>query len=247
MAITKRFKKYGGGNPTSHDLFKAVASISMVIDHIGLFFLGDFVILRVVGRLAAPIFFFLIGFSEKRRLEWKLFIPGVLITILSILAFDQSRLNILIFFLIVRWLFRHWDPSKTSGSILLLLFIILAPFYEVGLLFFEYAQIGLFWAIAGRLVFTNSKHSKWWITLSSLATIFWSAQQYELIGEPTLLLCLLIGEFIILGVATCIYTRKTFPMPSIASTPILLLSRLSLEIYVIHLTAFLLFFLTFSL
>lgn len=42
-------------------LLKLIAIIAMTLDHVGLFFFDEVIILRVIGRIAFPIFSFFIG------------------------------------------------------------------------------------------------------------------------------------------------------------------------------------------
>ncbi len=52
---------------SEHDLFKLTALLLMFIDHIGVFVFPDVIWWRIFGRAAAPIFFFLIGYSRSYR------------------------------------------------------------------------------------------------------------------------------------------------------------------------------------
>jgi hypothetical protein len=60
--IFQRLTKYGT-QANSHDWFKAIAIILMVIDHIGVYFFPDEYWWRFVGRFSFPLFFFLIGYT----------------------------------------------------------------------------------------------------------------------------------------------------------------------------------------
>ena len=54
--------KYGR-EVNTHDLVKVLATIVMIIDHIGLYFVDNNDWFRIIGRLAAPLFFMLVGAS----------------------------------------------------------------------------------------------------------------------------------------------------------------------------------------
>ncbi len=58
----KPLEKY----PNIQDVLKFFALISMLIDHLGLFFFHDSWIMRVIGRYAAIIFSFFVGYNYKR-------------------------------------------------------------------------------------------------------------------------------------------------------------------------------------
>lgn len=57
--------------PCSRNLFKIMAIIFMVIDHIGVFLLNDNTLFRIVGRLAFPMFVYLLadGFRRTKDLR----------------------------------------------------------------------------------------------------------------------------------------------------------------------------------
>lgn len=57
----------GYGQPGTLDLLKLVAVVAMIVDHVGLYFLPEQPLLRVLGRPAAVIFGFLIGYSASTR------------------------------------------------------------------------------------------------------------------------------------------------------------------------------------
>ena len=48
-------------NITSYDLFKTLALVLMIADHIGFYFYPNELWLRAFGRLSAPMWLFLIG------------------------------------------------------------------------------------------------------------------------------------------------------------------------------------------
>ncbi|MDX1924029.1 MAG: TraX family protein [Rickettsiaceae bacterium] len=52
--------------PNMQDVLKFFALFSMLIDHLGLFFFEDSWIMRVVGRYAAVVFCFFVGYNYKR-------------------------------------------------------------------------------------------------------------------------------------------------------------------------------------
>lgn len=51
---------------TSYDVLKTLGVITFLLDHLGLYFWPEAEMLRVLGRLSAPIWFFLIGYAKTR-------------------------------------------------------------------------------------------------------------------------------------------------------------------------------------
>lgn len=53
--------------------WKAFACACMFIDHLGAVLFPDFIMMRVIGRFAFPIFAFLIAFGYEKTSNWKLY------------------------------------------------------------------------------------------------------------------------------------------------------------------------------
>lgn len=85
-------------------LLKLIAIIAMTLDHVGLFFLSDNSMLRVIGRLALPIFGFFMGKNlglskSSSVLRYNLILPAFLVQILMY-ALMIDKINILFSFLL---------------------------------------------------------------------------------------------------------------------------------------------------
>ena len=87
-------------NRTSNyqDILKTLATLAMIIDHIGFYFFPEILILRSIGRYAFPIFCFFAGFNYKGNLNYKILIYGIILYIFqTFVMFCQiSTANILI-------------------------------------------------------------------------------------------------------------------------------------------------------
>ena len=59
---------------TSYDFVKFAALALMVVDHVGAFFLVEEEWLRVIGRLSAPIWLFLVGYAKSRDFSDRMWI-----------------------------------------------------------------------------------------------------------------------------------------------------------------------------
>ena len=84
---------------TSYDLLKALAVALMIVDHLGFYFYPDILWLRIIGRLSAPIWFFLIGYAHRRDVPRILWAGGLILTI-SGLAAGQSLFPLNILFML---------------------------------------------------------------------------------------------------------------------------------------------------
>ncbi|MGB3565327.1 MAG: TraX family protein, partial [Thermoanaerobaculia bacterium] len=65
------------------DWLKTVAIILVAVDHIGYFFIEDAQWWSVFGRLAAPPFFFLLGYAQTRTVPLHWIWLGVILTLLE--------------------------------------------------------------------------------------------------------------------------------------------------------------------
>ena len=65
------------------DWLKASAIILVSVDHFGYFFMEDDLWWSAFGRLAAPIFFFLLGFAQTRAIPLRWIWLGVVLTVLQ--------------------------------------------------------------------------------------------------------------------------------------------------------------------
>src|SRR6478735_6738629 len=65
------------------DWLKTVAIISVSVGHFGFFFMEDDRWWSVVGRLAAPTFFFLLGYAQTRTVPLRWIWLGVMLTLLE--------------------------------------------------------------------------------------------------------------------------------------------------------------------
>ena len=65
------------------DWLKTAAIIAVLVDHFGYFFAEDDLWWSVFGRLAAPTFFFLIGYAQSRAVPRRWIWLGVMLTVLE--------------------------------------------------------------------------------------------------------------------------------------------------------------------
>lgn len=84
----------------SRDTIKWLAIAAMVVDHVGLFLLPDFVLLRFVGRLAMPLFCCLValgavGSSRPKRYFGLLLLFAIISEPVSAWVFGTMPLNVL--------------------------------------------------------------------------------------------------------------------------------------------------------
>jgi hypothetical protein len=92
-----------GGILNSYDALKLIALVTMVIDHLGLYIWPDMGILRVIGRMAFPLFLFLVGYSANYKVRNDLIVYALLIIIFAALTHHHIfPLNILATIIVTR-------------------------------------------------------------------------------------------------------------------------------------------------
>lgn len=135
------------------DWLKTVAIILVSVDHIGYFFIADDQWWSTIGRLAAPVFFFLLGFSQSRRVPLNWIWLGIILTLLDSWNADWTWMapNILLSLALIRlarpsvWnLVQHrgWPALALITSVLFLVLPIAGNMVE-------YGAEGWLWALFG--------------------------------------------------------------------------------------------------
>ena len=163
----------------SGNMLKIIAAIAMVIDHIGFMFFPDILILRYIGRIAYPIFAFMIAegakyTKNKLRYFLMIFILGTICQVVYYFFDDHSLyMSILITFSISILLIYMLQlikyiafNTKTNIVVKIILPLILIPLSIIGLYYLNlYVEIDYgFWGIlapvfASLLDFRNFKVS----------------------------------------------------------------------------------------
>jgi peptidoglycan/LPS O-acetylase OafA/YrhL len=135
------------------DWLKTAAIILVVVDHIGYFFIEDAEWWSVVGRLAAPLFFFLLGYAQTRSVPFRWIWLGVILTLLDSWNADWAWVapNILLSFALIRIarpyakIFIQHSGWVAFAVLIFALFAVL-PFAAV---IVEYGAEGWLWGLFG--------------------------------------------------------------------------------------------------
>lgn len=244
-----------GTDINSHDLLKILAISTMVIDHIGRFLFVDNVWWRVVGRMAAPQFFFLVGYSGSYRFKREILFYGAALVLVSFLTDTSPGLaskilpvNILISFVIIKAVLNRFDPGTvpTVSLIALLALLMLASlpaYYAI-----EYGTFGFCYAMGARLLRQHHGLGRFWVCTTVVAHFFFELV-YVLILNPVVSIGALpftIGVLVVVfGANLTMFLNYEFRVfnvrPKRLRTVALYISRYSLQIYFFHLAAFMIF------
>jgi non-ribosomal peptide synthetase-like protein len=137
------------------DWLKAAAILLVLIDHFGYFFMENDLWWSVLGRFAAPIFFFLVGYAKSRSIPLHWIGLGVFLTLLDSSNADWEWVapNILLSFVLIRFAHRHLEKPLQRYpwvSVAFLVSMLIAVLPIAGQLV-DYGAEGWLWALFGLL------------------------------------------------------------------------------------------------
>ena len=129
---------------------KLLAALFMTIDHIGVLLLPRMELLRIIGRLAMPIFAFMIAegckyTKNRRKYLGMIFALGVFCQIVYSLADGSLYLSILLTFslsIVMIYALQYWMQEKSALSALLFLWTVAAVWLLNKILTFDYGFWG---------------------------------------------------------------------------------------------------------
>ncbi len=223
---------------TSYDIVKAIAVVTMICDHIGFYFFPENPWWRVIGRVSVPVWFFLPGFSDKRTIEPRLWIGGLLLTLGNlIIGLPVFPLDTLVTILLIRLGIDSIAPLSRKNMLefcgvmlgLMLVFIPSSTFFEYGSLAFIIATFG--WLVKHR------RGERLTALFGLFAFAAWTGLQELnfLFSPPQLLVMAALSGLTIYS----LYRFQPRVLPKAQPAWLLkFMGRRTLEIYVIHLLLF---------
>ena len=135
------------------DWLKTMAIILVVIDHIGYFFIEDADWWSVLGRLAAPSFFFLLGYAQTKAVPFHWIWLAVILTLLDSWNTDWDRIapNILFSLAFIRIVRPYVLIFMQNYGWLAFIFLVVALFgmLPIATNLVDYGAEGWLWAVFG--------------------------------------------------------------------------------------------------
>jgi len=255
VASAKGIQRYGAQINT-HDLMKVLAIVTMVVDNVGVFFMDDNVWMRLVGRMAAPLFFYLVGYSGSYRFKYQILALGVALWLVNLFASASPSMlehyipvNILITFVLIKAIMNRFDPVKMSTQSLV---ILLACLLLVGIpssLVVEYGSFGLAIAIGARLINQRHPFGRPWIITATVAHFLFQASLFLFVRPdvPMHIIPLGVPLFVAIVSASILvfvrYRLRGFALnPGWLRNTVVYISRYSLQVYFFHLAAFMIIY-----
>jgi len=226
--------------PNLYDYLKILALLAMIIDHIGFFLYPDLEVLRVIGRIAFPLFLFLVGWNHSFRFRPSLWCRGILLQALMRGAVwfgvreVWSPLNILLAIWWTRVLL-WWLHTQESPVLEWLVMFIALLFASQTQGVIDYGTLCIVFGLIGYLVRTW-----WWTMRSTLIIILWVLFQIVFMNEYRWFwnqwLGLLIWIWVLLSgsMIRMSYRNSTLLTHTPLDSWILRMSKHALELYVLQ-------------
>jgi hypothetical protein len=246
------------------DWLKTVAIILVSIDHIGYFFIADDQWWSTFGRLAAPMFFFLLGYSQSRRVPLNWIWLGIILTLLDSWNAGWSWMspNILLSLALIR-LARPYVQNfvqhygRLAFVLIVLTLILVLPIAGTMV---EYGAEGWLWALFGlyQRMYNDSRTDTAvagtapgpapktgnlglmrLLACLAAAVIYVWQEQMEFLFAPVHFTALILG-ICVLSLSLCLFLRGPSPIhpPESIAIAMRFVGRHTLEIYAIQLAGF---------
>lgn len=227
------------------DLLKTLAVTLMITDHVGLYFLTDESWLRILGRGAAVIFGFLIGFSASTRVPPSWVGLGLGLTLLNAWLFpndDLHTLDILISLALTRVVMPFFERVYSVSPLLLVpsavaLALVAQPLnahLEYGTEVTLLALLGL--AVRLDTGERSARAGRDAVALTAIVAMSLIAMRHFKFEGWEQIACVLVFAATILGLAR--FELSAVRLPAWLAPTLRFCGRNTLWIYAIHLAAF---------
>lgn len=217
----------------THDLLKIIAILAMTIDHLGYYHFEENEWLRIIGRLAAPLFFFVIGTSTSFRFKQDILLWGLIITFINIWVESDFLLNILISIVLIKLFLKEVNPCHFSTGGLIILFLIGVGLFPLISSLLEYGTMGLLFAVSGALIAKKQTRGFYFLLATTSAYFYFEGVSLDIFSTPSFVLGLMIVCSLLLFILA-FFTVKTINVPKHFKKPLIALSHYSLIIYVVQ-------------
>lgn len=211
-----------------YDALKLIALAAMTLDHISLYQLPDLEWLRVLGRVAAPSFLFLVGYNGSYAFRWPLFFAALIVTLGDGLLRDVWYPQNILWTILVGRALLQWLERKPVAPLMLVVACVIW-FLPIAVIL-ECSTLGLVWMLFGRAVRREGQSRNALLygvvgfagaTLHPIVTYDWSNAQYVAVALLNTALWTVFWHF------------RLQPL-GFNAAPLRLLSKHALAYYVLH-------------
>lgn len=241
-------------NITSYDFIKTLAVIIMIIDHLGSYMFVDIEVLRAIGRICFPIWFFLAGYARTRTIPKKLWFAAFGLVFFDILVgrpiLALNALFTIIFIrLVIDYIFKSMQKSAIQFCIISIYLVLLI---YPSRYFFEYGTMAFITAIYGCLVRNKNEYfGKKTVTLYMLFSFVCFVISMQMSFKFTMINMIIMAagtlfvRMYLLDFKLVKYPLLTNKLPALAREALQYCGRNTLDIYVIHLIVLKIYYLLF--
>ena len=249
------------------DWLKTAAIILATVDHVGYFFMEDDRWWSVFGRLAAPAFFFLLGYAQTRTVPLRWISLGVILTLLDSWNHDWIWVapNILLSLALVR-LARPYVQillQRHAWIAFILLASALVAVSPIAAHIVDYGAEGWLWALFGlcQRLYVDDRSADDWnaaarglppatantktsalmrLVACLLAAVVYVWQEQAEFSFPWVQFAIFVLGVGILSAGLCLFLRSRSPIqpPEAVSRVLRFIGRHTLELYAIPLAGF---------
>lgn len=223
-----------GREVNTHDIIKIVAILLMLVDHVGLYLFDNNITMRMFGRGAAPLFYFLIGYSGKLNCKKRLYFYGFILSLTGIFYFEKTFwFNILYTFILAHIIMQYFPAKKTPLWGLLSIFIVLFMCHFFTISYIEYGTSGILITLCANWIKEEVPLATFLMTLVLAIHFMWQALGFDLLSTFYHAL----GISVIAVLSWHLFTNyrlMDIPCPKGLKIPALFISRYSLDIYFLH-------------
>ncbi len=158
-----------------------MAIIIMVIDHLGLYIWSEYQIMRVIGRMAMPIFCFFAGYNFHHKPKIKIFVIGSLLYIFTLFLFKQFvTSNILItIFLGQCYLYFFGDNLNKFFYKGCFHLVLLCSLYFYSWFFIDYGTMAIAIMVLGYIAKHDHANFRLTIIISIILTILYAILNFQ--------------------------------------------------------------------
>ncbi|NJO17229.1 MAG: hypothetical protein HC877_16240 [Thioploca sp.] len=217
----------------SYDVIKFLAIITMVIDHIGYYLVENNEYLRAVGRLAAPLFFFITGYVSNYQIKPAILVYGIIITGIFFYSRNDLYINILLVFASIKWILARWRPDEQGIVTLMSILGLIYLTSSISRYFIDYGFFGFAYALVGRLKATgfNSRFT----AMMMLSTFLVQMRDIIISHDNIYVLAIIYVVAMLLFLTALLFRYQVIKINStVLKNSVLICSRYSLEIYFWH-------------
>jgi hypothetical protein len=222
----------------SHHLLKLLAIISMTLDHIGAYLYPEDQWWRVMGRVAMPIFMFLVGHALSYRIQRDVVLWALVLMLTSpFLGVDILPLTILLTILCSQLLLtqveRHDWLTRCPWTLVVACVVLWFPSYIV----MEYGTLAALYALMGYAVRSGKLHSVGGYAVTLLALVGTMGGMALSFDFNAVQLLVAMGMVTLLTIGFVYYVHRPVScgsMPDRLQRGLRFLARHSLQYYVVH-------------